>query len=132
MVYFSGADTSMEDASLDSEDRKLTEYEIFQSLQVNIFKEKCYRETILICWKCIPPIIIEKGITTLRIYQCWISRHSVNETCFELLKSSDYDATQVINPQNFKIVLKFSSWSPNFNLLFIPYIIHPLTLPIMS
>ena len=39
MVYCSGADTSMEDASLDSEDRKLTEYEIFQSLQVNIFKE---------------------------------------------------------------------------------------------
>ena len=54
MVYCSGADTSMEDASLDSEDRKLTEYEIFQSLQVNIFKEKCHRETILICFKCIP------------------------------------------------------------------------------
>ena len=40
----------------------------------------------------------------------------------------NYDAIQVINPPIFLIVLKFFSWSPNLNLLSIPYILHPLAL----
>ena len=31
----------------------------------------------------------EKGITTLRTYQYWIFHHTVIETCFEMLKSSE-------------------------------------------
>ena len=55
-----------------------------------------------------------------------------NWNLFEFLKSSEheklYDAIQVINPPIFLIVLKFFGWSPNFNLLSIKYILHPLAL----
>ena len=33
----------------------------------------------------------EKGITTLRIYQYRIFHHTVIETCFEMLKSSEHE-----------------------------------------
>ena len=40
----------------------------------------------------------------------------------------NHDALQVINLQIFYIVLKCLSWSSNFNLLSIPYVIRPLAL----
>ena len=33
----------------------------------------------------------EKVITTLKIYQYWIFHHTVSETCFEMLKSSEHE-----------------------------------------
>ena len=44
----------------------------------------------------------EKGITTLRIYQYWIFHHTVIETCFEMVKSSEH-----INLPIFSIVWSF-------------------------
>ena len=57
--------------------------------------------------------------------------HAVIETRFEMLKYSEHrnhNAIQVIKSLNFFDFLKVFSWSPNFNLPYIPYIIHPLAL----
>ena len=70
-----------------------------------------------------------EGITTLRTYQNWIFYHTVIETCFEMLKSSEHAKLwrlSIYKYPNFFTVLNFFSLSPNFNLLSIPYIIHPL------
>ena len=74
----------------------------------------------------------EKGITTLRIYQYWKFHNTVIETCLRCKipqNPRNYDASQGINPPIFFYCSEvFFSWYPNFNLLSIPYIIHPLAL----
>ena len=56
----------------------------------------------------------KKGITTLRIYQCWILNHKVIETCFEMLKSSEHENLRSYSSYWFS---RFN-WSPNLKLLF--------------
>ena len=73
--------------------------------------------------------IRKKEITTLRINLYWIFHHTVIETCFEIIKYSEheklwrYSTYKSPNSLDFLILL---SWSPNLNLLFIPYIIRTL------
>ena len=43
----------------------------------------------------------KKGITTLRFYQFWIFHHTMSETCFELLKSSEYYILWCYKSSNF-------------------------------
>ena len=81
--------------------------------------------------KSIWSLFREKGILTLRIYQYWIFHPSVIEICFEMLKSSEHEKLRRYSSYkspNFLECTEVFSWSPNFNLLSIPYIIHPLAL----
>ena len=55
-----------------------------------------------------------EGITTLRIYKYWIFHHTVIETSFEMLKSSEHEkfwrySIQTINPHYYRLPW---SWSP--------------------
>ena len=72
----------------------------------------------------------EKEINTLRIFKYWIFYHTVIETCFKMLKSSENEKLtrySSYKSHNFLDCSKVFSWSLNFNLLSIPYIIYPLT-----
>ena len=57
-------------------------------------------------WKWVNNILFtrEKGIPTLRTYKYWVIYHTVIETCFEILKSSEHE----------KLWRYSSNKSPNF------------------
>ena len=64
--------------------------------------------------------------------QFWIFRHTVIETCFKMLNSSDHEKLWCYSCYKFSKFFdcfKFFSWSSNFNLISIRYIVNPLALP---